>query len=687
MPAPAHIQSKGTSTSTGASSANLTFDSATTTGNAIIVVAAVWSPSTHELRGVVSDNKGNTYAPLCRMLPPGGGKATLSIYGCFGITGGSSHQITVTGVHPTGVTNYLHTFSIFEVSNVNRAHRWVKQMTSATPGGGTHSSGSITTTIADCFLIAGFAHDAYNNSPPGPEITEDGTWNLVYEWTDSTTRQSASFVYKIVSSTGTYSHSWTLADADNDDGGKTHILALAYVAPPTLARDPLRVHADGRYLIDQSNNPVLLMNDSPQGMLVNLSTTEMQTYFSTRAAQGVVCSQIHVTAGTSFGGTSDGKTYDGIAPFTEGTTLGDYNALHPNPLYFDRLDSLLSIAASNGITVMLTAFERMNSAVLFVPEWSNEDRPDDWGRWLGMRYKDWPNIIWAFGNDFQEWESTPAWAVEVVEMMNAMQAVDPNHLRTAWLDYPVSDSRDSSTLGAESELDFVYTYYASYHQMAIAVARSPAKPAWLGESEYEGELSANPPSVTGTARVLRQQMYWAMLAGGCGFSYMNGDWGFGTGWEDRLTGTAVNEFGYALDLFLAYQWWKLVSDDQVNTVLTAGYGTRGTGSAAPDDTPDDNTYAIAARASDGSFIFAYVPEPRTITIDMTELTPASVRARWYNPTTGAYTAIGTYPNTGTQDFTLGSGDAVLVLDEVPTAVALSPAVMPREIMEGRQFFG
>ena len=80
------------------------------------------------------------------------------------------------------------------------------------------------------------------------------------------------------------------------------------------------------------------------------------------------------------------------------------------------------------------------------------------------------------------------------------------------------------------------------------------------------------------------------------------------------------------------------------------------------------TSAVAA-ASAGSLLLAYVPPAHTgsITVDMTRLS-GTVRARWFDPTSASYTAIGTYPNAGTQAFTApgnnsaGAADWVLVLD-------------------------
>jgi hypothetical protein len=58
------------------------------------------------------------------------------------------------------------------------------------------------------------------------------------------------------------------------------------------------------------------------------------------------------------------------------------------------------------------------------------------------------------------------------------------------------------------------------------------------------------------------------------------------------------------------------------------------------------------------------------TVDMSTITHGSVRARWYDPTSGSYTTDGASPlaNSGTHAFTTpgtnaaGSTDWVLVLD-------------------------
>jgi len=85
----------------------------------------------------------------------------------------------------------------------------------------------------------------------------------------------------------------------------------------------------------------------------------------------------------------------------------------------------------------------------------------------------------------------------------------------------------------------------------------------------------------------------------------------------------------------------------------------------------------AAAAPSGTLLVAYVPPAHSgpITVDMQAMSGAT-RARWFDPTSGAYTTIGTgLANTGARTFTTpgsnsaGERDWVLVLD----TTAIAPA--------------
>jgi hypothetical protein len=78
---------------------------------------------------------------------------------------------------------------------------------------------------------------------------------------------------------------------------------------------PLKVSSNGRYLVGHNDVPFLIVGDSPQGLISDLSTTEAETYFANRESYGFNAVQIHLFGKGTFGGRSDYSTYDGITPF------------------------------------------------------------------------------------------------------------------------------------------------------------------------------------------------------------------------------------------------------------------------------------------------------------------------------------------------------------------------------------
>ena len=100
-------------------------------------------------------------------------------------------------------------------------------------------------------------------------------------------------------------------------------------------------------------------------------------------------------------------------------------------------------------------------------------------------------------------------------------------------------------------------------------------------------------------------------------------------------------------------------------MVTAGLGTYGTLQTRV----SESDYCTASKIPGGSYVIAYVPTERTITVNMARLKAPS-HARWFDPTNGAYTNIAGGPirNIGTRRFTPpgknheGADDWVLLLD-------------------------
>jgi len=77
----------------------------------------------------------------------------------------------------------------------------------------------------------------------------------------------------------------------------------------------------------------------------------------------------------------------------------------------------------------------------------------------------------------------------------------------------------------------------------------------------------------------------------------------------------------------------------------------------------NNDYIMAARASDGSVIMAYMPVGRAVTVDMAKVAGSAANVWWYDPGKGNTIYQGEFPTSGLQDFASpDQSDWVLVID-------------------------
>ena len=112
-------------------------------------------------------------------------------------------------------------------------------------------------------------------------------------------------------------------------------------------------------------------------------------------------------------------------------------------------------------------------------------------------------------------------------------------------------------------------------------------------------------------------------------------------------------------LFESYSWFKLEPDSN-HTLVSSGYES------------DKGCYpSVAAFSFDSSFAVVYLPDTRTISIDMGKLR-GDILASWFDPTNGDFTRINIVPfeNRGYKDFHspavnyMGQMDFLLVLETI-----------------------
>jgi hypothetical protein len=442
-------------------------------------------------------------------------------------------------------------------------------------------------------------------------------------------------------------------------------LAAALVlnaAGASAAIYPLKQSANGRYLVDQNDVPYLIIGESPQALIVNATEAEAEMFIANRSAHGFNTLWVNLLCASYTGGRADGSTVDGTLPFTETIpSTSSYDLTTPNEAYFTRVDSVLEIAATYGIQVLLDPCETGSWLSVMLDNGAAKCR--DYGRYLGNRYRYFDNIIWMSGNDFQGWRD-PANDEVVRAVALGILDNDTRHLHTAELDYLVSSSLDDTAWTSILGLNATYTYCPTYARLRQDYNRLNYLPNFMVEANYEFESLQGP---TTTAPILRKQEYWTMTSGVAGQLYGNGyTWPLAYGWQSHLDTPGTIQIGYLKTFFEPRAWYELVPDT-MHALVTAGYGTY-----ADVGYVDDNNYLTAARTSDGTLAIIYTPIIRTFTMDMSNMS-APATTRWFDPSSGAYVAIpgSPLPNAGLREFTPpennadGDGGWVLVLETQP----------------------
>jgi hypothetical protein len=327
------------------------------------------------------------------------------------------------------------------------------------------------------------------------------------------------------------------------------------------------------------------------------------------------------------------------------------------------------MAEKNGLLVIL---EPLDPAGLLQTALDNGSaRCRAYGQYLGNRYKDFPNLVWLNGNDYQNW-NVPTNDAVITSIALGIKDKDVNHLQTIELNYQASSSLDDPNWKPIVGLNLAYTYYATYAEVLHAYNQSAGVPVFMGEANYDYETNTDEDG--GSPRILRMQEYWTMLSGATGQLYGNHyTWTFASDWQDHLDSPGVVQLGYMQNLFRARKWYDL-TPDQSHSFVTAGYGTfisNGPPATAAVGRFRGNDYVSAALTSDGSLGMAYLPQGGTITVAMTRLQDG-ITARWFDPGSNRFKDIAGSPfsNTGIQRFTTpgknaaGEPDWMLVLERI-----------------------
>jgi hypothetical protein len=415
---------------------------------------------------------------------------------------------------------------------------------------------------------------------------------------------------------------------------------------------PLHTEAGKRYLVDAAAKPFFLHGDTAWSLIVQLMRKNVDLYLDDRQAQGFNTLLINLLE-HKFANNAPKNAY-GQAPFL---VSGDFST--PNEQYFAHADWVLRRAAEKGFLVLLVPaylgygggdegwYQEM------VANGSTKLR--NYGRYLGQRYKNFTNILWTHGGDYNPPNKDVVRAIADGIHEYDSRSLDSAHCapETAAVDY----------WGAESwlQVNNIYTYNTVYSAAMQQYERPEKLPFFMIESTYENEHSVS-------EQELRTQSYHALLSGAMGQVFGNAPiWYFNasgffpsisTKWRQALNSHGSQSMMHVHNLFTPRRWWTLEPDSS-RMILTGGLRS-------------GKDRAVAALASNRSFAIAYMPSIRMVTMNLDQFAGPKVNARWYDPTNGTFSRVAGSPfvASGSQPFrpignnANGFGDWVLVLESI-----------------------
>jgi hypothetical protein len=429
--------------------------------------------------------------------------------------------------------------------------------------------------------------------------------------------------------------------------------ALALASSPARAGvpGPIRVSPHGRYFVDRVGEPFFWLGDTAWPLFTQYSTGQAEAYLANRAAKGFTVIQGVLAWGHGSG--MEEKT-PVANPFGERPWIDDDPA-RPNPAYFEHVDHLVDYANRQGLVLAM------------LPTWGyyvKEARAltganaRAYGRWLGARYRNAPNVVWVNGGD-----RTPTGFEDVFrELARGLREGDGGaHLITY---HPCGGRSSAQFFHDEDWLDFdmieTWTEWTRIYPAVVSdELRAPRKPVVLGEGAYEN--GPEYPQGPITPLIVRRQAWWTVMAGGFHTYGQNQMWRMEPGWDETFDTPGAAQVCLMKQIVTSLPWWDLIPDQ--------GAFATGVGS--------ERTLNTAMRSADGRRVLVYLSSPTIVFLHLDEVEAKTAKATWISPVTGERKEAGTFETGNLTGSTFPQGqtkffktpdrweDAVLLLEGQP----------------------
>lgn len=429
----------------------------------------------------------------------------------------------------------------------------------------------------------------------------------------------------------------------------------------------LKVSDNHRFLEFANGKPFFYLGDTAWELFHRLSKADAEKYLENRRQKGYTVIQAVALA-----------ELDGLnVPNTEGEKpLIDNDPTKPNEKYFVHVDWVIRKAEEKGIFIGLlpTWGDKWNKKWGVGPEIFTPENARVFGKTIGSRYKNSPNIIWILGGDRPV--ETDLHRQIITEMAAGVREGDGGtHLISF---HPTGGNGSAQYFHNEKWLDFnmrqnghSLSYTERYYMTLNDYNLSPAKPVIDAEPIYEDHPINFKPDQNGhsTSADVRRPLYWNLFGGACGHTYGHHSvWQMWSPernpvnrplmpWYEAIDQPGAAQMVYGRLLMESRPFLTRIPDNSI--IVT---------DRVPSSVPGAGSYQfVATRDMDGTYAMVYVPIGRKFSVRMDVIKGTEVIAWWYNPRNGEAKKIGKYTNTGSQSFispTPGeNSDWILVLDD------------------------
>ncbi|HET6559832.1 MAG TPA: glycoside hydrolase family 140 protein [Prolixibacteraceae bacterium] len=434
-----------------------------------------------------------------------------------------------------------------------------------------------------------------------------------------------------------------------------------------LKNGKLKISDNRHFIVFENGKPFFYLGDTAWELFHRLSKADAEKYLENRRQKGYTVIQAVALA-----------ELDGLnAVNAEGEKpLIDNNPNHINEKYFAHMDWVIKKAEEKGIFIGLlpTWGDKWNRKWGGGPEIFTPKNARAYGKTIGSRYKNSPNIIWILGGD-RPIDSVIHRQI-VQEMALGIKEGDGGQHLISF--HPTGGSGSAQYFHNEQWLDFnmrqnghSMSYTERYHMTAKDYALTPTKPVIDAEPIYEDHPINFNPDQNGhsTSADIRRPLYWNLFSGACGHTYGHHSvWQMWSPdrepinrplmpWYEAIDQPGAGQMIYGRLLMESRPFLTRIPDNSI--IVT---------DRVPSSVPGAGSYQfVATRDQEGSYAMVYVPIGRKFSVRMDVIKGEEVSAWWYNPRNGKATLIGKYPNTGTQSFISPepgeNTDWILVLDD------------------------